>query len=199
MEEGYWGINNMRRVFHKLFFIWDLDKEEAWINNMAEHGYSLVKAGRFTFEFDETDSEKYKYKTLFLRGTAYSAKNTDFYKFIEEMGIEVVCTLNYPGTCCVYTRANAEEYPDGIEYYSDKDSKISYLRTSLGYNIFVEILMAFTACLSFYVGTKSNNALWLVNLGEGVLFFILLCLSTVAIIKTIMKISKLKKERAINE
>ena len=43
----------MRRVIHKFFWIWQLEKEQAWINEMASHGYSLEHAGRFTFEFDE--------------------------------------------------------------------------------------------------------------------------------------------------
>ena len=48
----------MRRVIHKLFFIWQLEKEQAWINEMASHGYSLEHAGRLTFEFDETEPGK---------------------------------------------------------------------------------------------------------------------------------------------
>ena len=57
----------MRRVFHKLYFVWELEKEQAWINEMAAHGYSLEHAGRLTFTFDETEPGKYTYKTLILK------------------------------------------------------------------------------------------------------------------------------------
>jgi len=66
----------MRRVIHKLFWIWQLDKEEDWINEMARHGYSLEHAGRVSFEFDETEPGLYEYRTLFLKGSYNSKENT---------------------------------------------------------------------------------------------------------------------------
>ena len=44
----------MRKKITKLFWIWQLEKEQAWVNEMASHGYALEHAGRLTFEFDET-------------------------------------------------------------------------------------------------------------------------------------------------
>ena len=32
----------MRQVVHKLFFIWDYEKEEAWLNEMAAKGLALI-------------------------------------------------------------------------------------------------------------------------------------------------------------
>lgn len=189
----------MRHVFHKWFFIWNLDKEENWINNMASHGYSLVRAGRFSFEFDETEAGKYKYKTLFLSGSANSAKNTDFYKFIEEMGIEVVCTLNYPGTCCVYTRGLATDFPDGIEYYSDKDSRIKYLRTSLFYFIFATVFLLLAGLLNLSIGLRLANTVNVINLVEGFVLLGMCVAGAIAIIRLTIQIVKLKKDRKINE
>ena len=59
----------MRTTFHKLFWLWQLPKEEAWINEMAEHGYGLVSAGRVTYEFEDIEDGKYRYKVLFLKGS----------------------------------------------------------------------------------------------------------------------------------
>ena len=115
----------MRRVVHKLFFIWQLEKEQAWVNEMASHGYALEHAGRLRFEFDEPEPGKYIYKEIFLKGWGESAENIKYFRFLEEMGIKVVCYINYPGTCWVYTRALKKDYPDGIELYSDIDSKIT--------------------------------------------------------------------------
>ena len=63
----------MRRVVHKLFWIWQLEKEQAWVNEMASHGYALEHAGRLRFEFDETEPDKYIYKEIFLKGWGESA------------------------------------------------------------------------------------------------------------------------------
>ena len=83
------------------------------------HGYSLEHAGRLTFEFDETEPGKYIYKEIFLKGWGESVENIKYFRFLEEMGIKVVCYINYPGTCWVYTRALREDYPNGIELFSD--------------------------------------------------------------------------------
>ena len=35
----------MRRIIKKLFFVWDFDKEEKWLNEMAAKGLCLVSTG----------------------------------------------------------------------------------------------------------------------------------------------------------
>jgi len=192
----------MRRVIHKLFWIWQLEKEQAWINEMASHGYSLEHAGRLTFEFDETEPDKYIYKEIFLKGGGESAENLKYFKFLEEMGIKVVCYINYPGTCWVYTRALKEEYPDGIELYSDIDSKINYQKVMAGYLIFVIAFTLFAALLNTSIVVSSllrNNMLMTVNLICAILMLALCVASVIAAVKAFIKIGNLKKERKIHE
>ena len=192
----------MRRVIHKLFFIWQLEKEQAWVNEMASHGYSLEHAGRFTFEFDETEPDKYIYKEIFLKGWGESAENVKYFKFLEEMGIKVVCYINYPGTCWVYIRALKEEYPNGIELYSDIDSKINYQKVMAGYLIFVIVFMLFAGLLNLSVVVNSlvryDTFMMLNALCAGINFA--LCIAAViAMVKAFVNIGKLKKERKIHE
>ncbi|MBQ2066167.1 MAG: DUF2812 domain-containing protein [Clostridiales bacterium] len=189
----------MRRVFHKLFFVWELEKEQAWINEMASHGYSLEHAGRLTFVFDETEAGKYTYKTLILKGHSGSSENIKYFKFLEEMGIKVVCCVNYPGVCWVYTRALTEEYPEGIEVYSDIDSTIDSLKISGGYLIFVVLFTLSAAALNLWVSLGGTGSFSPINLVCGVFLLCLCTAATVSAIKTYIKISKLKKERAIHE
>ncbi len=189
----------MRRVFHKLYFVWELEKEQAWINEMAAHGYSLEHAGRLTFTFDETEPGKYTYKTLIIKGHSGSAENVKYFRFLEEMGIKVVCCINYPGVCWVYTRALAEEYPEGIEVYSDIDSTIDSMKISGGYLIFAAVLTFLTSVLNLWIAFGGTGAFAPVNLICGV-FLLILCIgATISAVKTFIKISKLKKERAIHE
>jgi hypothetical protein len=190
----------MRRVIHKLFFIWELEKEQAWINEMAAHGYSLEHAGRFRFDFDETEPGKYTYKTLFLKGWGESAENIKYFKFLEEMGIKVVCYINYPGTTWVYTRALAEDYPDGIEIFSDIDSTISSLKVFCGYMIFVALFTLLTGSGNLWIAFGGTGSGFLpVNFICALLMFILSGCSIATVIRILVRISKLKKERAIHE
>ena len=192
----------MRRVIHKIFWIWQLEKEQAWINEMASHGYSLEHAGRLTFEFDETEPGKYIYKELFLKGWGESAENIKYFKFLEEMGIKVVCYINYPGTCWVYTRALKEDYPDGIELYSDIDSKINYQKVMAGYMIFVTIATLLASLLNLSVVISSWTAygrLMSLNLACAVFTFMLCAGATISAVKAFVEIGRLKKERKLHE
>ena len=192
----------MRRVIHKIFWIWQLEKEQAWINEMALHGYSLEHAGRLTFEFDETEPGKYIYKEIFLKGWGESVENIKYFRFLEEMGIKVVCYINYPGTCWVYTRALREDYPDGIELYSDIDSKINYQKVMAGYMIFVTVATLFASVLNLSIVLKylaEYNMLMPLNLICAVFISVLFVCSVIAVIKAFVNIGKLKKERKLHE
>ena len=192
----------MRRVIHKLFWIWQLEKEQAWINEMASHGYSLEHAGRLTFEFEETEPDKYIYKEIFLKGWGDSIENLKYFKFLEEMGIKVVCYINYPGTCWVYTRALKQDYPDGIELYSDIDSKIYYNKVMAGYLIFIIAFTLFAALLNISVVVNSWTMYGRVmglNIISSIIVSALCIASIIATIKAFMQIGNLKKERKIHE
>jgi len=192
----------MRRVIHKIFWIWQLEKEQAWVNEMASHGYSLEHAGRFTFVFEETEPDKYIYKELFLKGWGESTENIKYFKFLEEMGIKVVCYINYPGTCWVYVRALKEDYPGGIELYSDIDSKIQYQKTMAFYMIFVSVITFLAASLNLSVVISALAAegrfMWLNSLCAGFMYGLFVA-SVIATVKAFVNMSKLKKERTIHE
>jgi hypothetical protein len=188
----------MRRVIHKIFWIWQLEKEQAWINEMASHGYSLEHAGRLTFEFDETEPGKYIYKEIFLKGWGESVENIKYFRFLEEMGIKVVCYINYPGTCWVYTRALREDYPDGIELFSDIDSKINGMKAMSGYMIFVMAMTLFAALLNLWCAI-GRDYFSPINLICSISMFVLFTLATIATVRIFVNMGKLKKERTIHE
>ena len=188
----------MRRVIHKLFWIWQLEKEQVWINEMASHGYSLEHAGRLTFEFDETEPGKYIYKEIFLKGWGESVENIKYFRFLEEMGIKVVCYINYPGTCWVYTRALREDYPDGIELFSDIDSKINGMKAMSGYMIFVMAMTLFAALLNLWCAI-GRDYFSPINFICSISMFVLFTLATIATVRIFVNMGKLKKERTIHE
>lgn len=188
----------MRKTVHKLFWIWELPKEEAWINEMAEHGYGLVDVGRFRFEFEDIEPDKYRYKSLFLKGSYTSTKIRDFLKFMEEMGIMNVGHVSYLGRTCVYLRY--ENTGEELEVFSDLDSKIEYEKTLFTYLIFAGSLNLFAWIY--------NMAIFIMNCFRGEpTYYSLLCFLNfgigigivIAIIRINRKIKKLTREREIHE
>ncbi|MBP5654803.1 MAG: DUF2812 domain-containing protein [Clostridiales bacterium] len=189
----------MRKKVHKLFWIWQLEKEQAWVNDMAEHGYALVRAGRFTFEFDDSEPGIYIYKEIFLKGSSTSSKNIEYFKFLEEMGITEVCAIDYPNTCWVYLRALKEDYPNGIELYSDVESKITYESVMMWYLLFVVIVCGLCSALNYYMAFTPNNGVRWLNLITASGVTILMVIALIDFIKRVIRINKLKKERKIHE
>lgn len=189
----------MRKVEHKLFWIWQLDKELLWINDMADHGYALAKAGRLTFEFDEEKPGKYIYKSLFLKGSSGNPENVKFFRFLEEMGITQICSINYPGTCAVYIRAFKEDYPNGMDIYSDIESRIIYERVLMWYLFGAGLFILFASALNLSIGFGTRSYYAWVNLVEGFGLLVLFIFMVINFIKKAVLISRLKRERAIHE
>ena len=43
----------MRRTIRKWFWVWNFDKEEQWLNEMAAKGLCLVSVGFCKYEFED--------------------------------------------------------------------------------------------------------------------------------------------------
>ena len=188
----------MRTTFHKLFWIWQLPKEEAWINEMAEHGYGLVAAGRVTFEFEDIEEGQYKYKEMMLKGSFDSKKIRDFLRFMEEMGVKNVAHVSYPGHTIVYLRYDSSL--EDFDIYSDLDSKIEYEKTMVGYLLFAAIvnLAAWIMNMAIFITNCINRTPSYVSLACA-LNLILAVVIFINIAKRNSKISSLKAEREIHE
>lgn len=188
----------MRTTFHKLFWLWQLPKEEAWINEMAEHGYGLVSAGRVTYEFEDIEDGKYKYKALFVRGSFTSEKNREFLKFMEEMDVHNTGHVSYPGRTVIYLRYDSSM--EDFDVYSDLDSKIEYEKTLVSYLLFAAIMNLFAWVLNMFIfftncvrGYPSYISL------ACALNLVLAVILIKNILKHVNKIKEYKVEREIHE
>lgn len=188
----------MRTTFHKLFFIWQLPKEEAWINEMAAHGYGLVGVGRLSFEFEDIEPGKYRYKEIFIKGAFSSEQVREFLKFLEEMGVDNVGHVSYPNHTILYLRY--ENTGEELELYSDLDSKIEYEKTMVGYlrgisiaNLFIGIYNITLFVLALMHGVPTwISILAVLNLLIGVV-------SAIDIVKRKKRIKALESERVVHE
>ena len=56
----------MRKVIHKIWLVWDFDKEEAWLNNLAAQGLALVSVGFCRYEFEDCLPGEYTFRLQLL-------------------------------------------------------------------------------------------------------------------------------------
>lgn len=70
------------------FFGGMLAAQEAWLNQMAEKGYRLVRCGQASYEFEETAPGQVQYCVEFI-GQKSRQSAEDYKIFLEEMGYRV--------------------------------------------------------------------------------------------------------------
>ncbi|HHY64138.1 MAG TPA: DUF2812 domain-containing protein [Clostridiaceae bacterium] len=104
-----------RITIQKVFFIWDFEKEERWLNEMAMSGWALcfVRLCRYTFEKCEPGEYTIRME---MRG-----QDPDYISFMSETGASYVGRIfNW-----IYFRQRTGE--GSFDIFSDIDSRIQHL------------------------------------------------------------------------
>ncbi len=110
-----------RKVIRKLFWAWEFEKEEAWLNGMAKDGWALEKVGYCKYVFAECEKGEYTFRLEMLESSPDSEKAQDYISFVEDTGAEYIGNVMR----WVYFRKKAA---DGeFEMFSDTASKIGHL------------------------------------------------------------------------
>ncbi|MBR2990416.1 MAG: DUF2812 domain-containing protein [Solobacterium sp.] len=104
-----------RKKVWKLFFVWDFEKEEAWLNEMAAEGWTLCSVGFCNYTFERSLPEEY---TIRMEMRPY---DPEYIRFMEETGVEYIGRIIQ----WLYFRKRTEEGP--FDLFSDIDSKIEHL------------------------------------------------------------------------
>lgn len=180
----------MRKVIHKVFMVWDFDKEEAWLNEMAAIGLSLVSVGWCRYEFEDSAPGEYKIRLDFLKDYFKSAENEKYIAFLEETGAEQVGAWGG----WVYFRKKAAE--GDFQLFSDNASRISYLTRIIrfigalvGINVFAAV---YNLSLFFTLHHNEANLLGLVNL-------LIAAVCAPGLFRIVRKRKKLREEQQIFE
>ena len=103
------------RTIHKLFWVWDFEKEENWLNGMAQNGWLLQKVGFCTYHFVPCIPGAY---TIRLQ---MHNRDADYLAFLDETGTEYIGRMAQ----WIYLRRKAENGDFAV--FSDMDSKIGHL------------------------------------------------------------------------
>ena len=105
-----------RKTLYKWFFVWDFDKEEAWLNEMALNGWVLVDVGFCRYTFERCEPGEYIIR-LEMHGS-----DPDYVSFMEETG------ANYIGRCVQWLYFSRRSEYGEFNIFSDIDSKIGHLQ-----------------------------------------------------------------------
>lgn len=156
----------MRRTVKKLFFIWNFDKEEKWLNEMAAKGLCLISVGFCRYEFEDCLPGEFKICLQLLEKHPRNPEMQKYIEFMEQTGAEQVGSY----TRWVYFRRKADL--GEFQLFSDNTSRVKYLTGILnfitlivGLNLFIGL---YNLLLVFFL-SSTLNCVGLLNLAIGLL------------------------------
>ena len=154
-----------RQIIKKWFWVWDFDREEAWLNDMAQSGWVLDKVGFAKYEFVQCQPGEYTVRLEMLEDTVTADKSQDYISFVEDLGAEYIGNVMK----WVYFRKKASE--GEFELFSDNASRIKYLGSVISLIAFVTIMNLFVGLYNLFLAvtySSSVNYLGFLNLALGI-------------------------------
>ena len=78
----------MKITQYKLFPVWQSEKEEQWLNRMAQQGYALTGIGFCRYTFEECKPGEYQIRIQLLEKKVQEKASQDYIRFLEDSSIE---------------------------------------------------------------------------------------------------------------
>ena len=104
-----------RKTIRRWYWVWDFDKEERWLNEMAMQGWALAEVGFCRYVFEKCEPGEWIVRLQMKQS------DPDYVEFLEELGAEYVGRI----VQWIYVRRRAEEGP--FELFSDTQSRLDHL------------------------------------------------------------------------
>lgn len=176
---------------HKLFWVWQFEKEEQWLNRMSAQGLQLADVGFCRYAFEQGLPAEYdiRLEMLDMRGTTFAARQ--YIEFIESTGAECVGQM----ARWVYFRKKSGQ--GGFDLFSDIDSRIGHLNRILALIAvlgFFNIINLINMAMRFF---EYNDMQWLLPVLLLVLAIVLMLIG--GFFKLNRMKQRLKQERALRE
>jgi len=95
----------MKKTIFRLYYVWQWEKEEQWLNEMSNDGWQLAHATIGKYNFVTGKPNEYTYRLELLEKGLHSEESTSYLNFLKETGIEMV------GKCksWIYLRSKTAE------------------------------------------------------------------------------------------
>lgn len=179
----------MRRIIHKWFWVWNFDKEEQWLNEMAAKGLCLVSTGFCKYEFEDCLPGEYQILMQLLDKLPHHPESQKYIEFLEDTGAEQVGSF----TRWVFFRKKASL--GDFNLFSDNASRVKYLTSMLS---FITLVVA----LNLLIGLENLAIAMLTGFPGNYLGFINLAIGLFGLpgtIKLWKKRNRIKKESQLFE
>ena len=103
------------KTVYKIFWVWEFEKEERWLNEMAMNGWALKSVGFCRYTFEHTEPGAYTVR-LEMRGA-----DEGYLDFMRESGAE------YLGRCFQWIYFRKQASLGAFDLFSDIDSRMDHL------------------------------------------------------------------------
>ena len=180
----------MKHVLHRLYWVWDYDKEENWLNEMSAKGLQLRNAGFCNYVFEEGTPGEYLYRLEFLKHWPRHPESMQYIRFVEDTGIEHVSSFKR----WAYFRKKAADGP--FDIFSDMDSRITHINRMLWFIAVLSLANVPNAILQIFHYFKYKTS---VNLVLGLLILMLSGLLGYGTVRLWRKKQQLEREKMLRE
>lgn len=140
-----------RKTVHKWIWVWNFDKEEAWLNEMAAEGWVLTDVGFCKYVFAASEPGEYTVRLEMLDNPPCSGQGKDYISFVEDTGAEYIGNMMK----WVYFRKKAED--EAFDLFSDIDSRVKHLTGIIR-------LVGAIGAANLVIGVHYLNSVGMINL-----------------------------------
>lgn len=179
----------MRYRVHKLFFAWQTEKEEQWLNEMAAKGMCLVSVGYCRFEFEDCEPGEYKIRIQLLDAPPNRYENRKYIEFVESTGAEHIGSQMR----WAFFRKKAAE--GEFELFSDNESRIKYISGEIRFVVLMCILNLSMGINNVLIATWNQS---LINY-LGIVNIVVALAGGIGCIGLVKKRKKMKQESQVFE
>ena len=179
----------MRQIIRKWFWVWDFEKEEKWLNEMAAKGLSLVSVGFCKYEFEDSMPGEYKICLQLLNKMPLHPESKKYIEFLETTGAEHVGSF----IRWVYFRKKATE--GDFELFSDNDSRLKYLSGVISFVSLITVTNWMVGINNVFIATSFSSPM---NYA-GILNLLIGLVGTRGVIRLMKKRKKMKQEGQLFE
>jgi hypothetical protein len=180
----------MKKTIHKWFWVWDFEKEEAWLNKMAEQGLHLCGVGLCKYTFEEGAPGEYTIRLEMLEKLPGNIESIQYIRFIEETGAEHI------GSFFRWVFFRKKAGGEGFDLFSDIDSRIKHLNRILlliGILSIINLYNSINNLIVFYTAGFSANKV------VSIMCFLVFGLLGYGFVRLYLKRRRLKKEKILHE
>ncbi len=180
----------MTHTIYKVFWAWEHEKEEAWLNEMSAKGMHLEGVSFCRYVFREGEPGEYTYRLELLDNMPSHPMSRSYIRFLEEAGVEQFGSYFR----WIYLRKKSSD--GDFDIYSDIDSKLRHYKRIRVLIFAVTMINIPSFCLNLanYIASKNSFLPWLVFTSG-----LLISLLSYGLLKIQKKISWLKREKKIRE